>query len=65
MPAAHGSAMQRRRDKWGTLIGGEQNETMQRHVVEENTFKDREHNRWLAHREAALHATFPLSLIHI
>lgn len=63
MPAAHGSAMQRRRDKWGTLIGGEQNETMQRHVVEENTFKDREHNRWLAHREAALHATFPTEFV--
>ena len=49
------------RNKWGTLHGGEQNETMQSHV-QGDTMKDVEHQRWLAHKEAALHATFPTEL---
>ena len=28
-------------------------------MLSRRTPKDREHNRWLAHREVALHATFP------
>jgi len=56
-----GTAMQRRRDRWGTLLGGEQNETMQKYVTEK-TMADVEHKRWLAHKEAALAATFPTHL---
>ena len=54
-------ASQRRRDRWGTLVGGEQNETMQKYV-QEKTMADVEHQRWLAHKEAALAATFPTHL---
>ena len=58
MPSA---AMQRRRDRWGTLEGGKQNESMQKYV-QEKTMADVEHQRWLAHKEAALAANFPTHL---
>ena len=53
--------MARRRNRWGTLEGGEQNQSMQQYVLDE-TMADKEHKRWLAHKDAALHATFPTSL---
>ena len=53
--------MQRRRDRWGTLEGGKQNESMQKYV-QEKTMADVEHQRWLAHKEAALAANFPTHL---
>jgi len=51
-----------RRDHRGNLLGGRQNETMQAYQFEE-TLEQKEHKRWLAHKEAALHATFPTSLM--
>ena len=54
-------AIARRRNKWGTLEGGEQNESMQKYVDAE-TFEAKEHKRWIAHRDAALHVTFPTEL---
>ena len=48
--AAHGLAMARRRNKWGTLEGGQQNESIQRYVLEES-MKEKEHKRWLAHKQ--------------
>jgi hypothetical protein len=59
--SAHGAAMARRRNKWGTLNGGQQNDTMQQYVMND-TMADKEHKRWLAHKDAALHHTFPTSL---
>ena len=61
MTSAHGAAMARRRNRWGTLEGGEQNQSMQQYVLDK-TMADKEHKRWLAHKDAALHATFPTSL---
>jgi len=49
------------RDHRGNIIGGHQNDTMQAYVLEE-TLEAKEHKRWLAHRDASLHATFPTSL---
>lgn len=51
----------RTRDQRGNLLGGQQNQSMQQYVQSE-TLEAKEHKRWLAHKEAALHATFPTSL---
>ena len=50
-----------RRDHRGNLMGGEQNGTMQAHQMCE-TLEEKEHRRWLAHRDAVLSANFPTHL---
>ena len=50
-----------RRDHRGNLAGGATNQTMQQYQLEE-TLEAKEHKRWLAHKDAALEATFPTAL---
>ena len=49
------------RDARGNLLGGRQNQTIQRHQQCE-TLEEKEHRRWLAHRDAGIHASFPTSI---
>ena len=51
----------RARDHRGNRLGGQQNESMQRYQ-ECETLQEKEHKRWMAHRDASLHATFPTTL---
>ena len=51
----------RGRDHRGNYIGGEQNASMQKYQMCES-LEQKEHKRWLAHRDAGLAATFPTSL---
>ena len=51
----------RARSHRGNLYGGAMNMSMQRHQQCE-TLEEKEHKRWLAHKDAALAATFPKSL---
>ena len=60
-PSFASSPNKRRRDHRGNLLGGKQNETMQQYQMEQS-LEEKEHKRWLAHRDAALHATFPTHL---
>ena len=46
------------RDHRGNLPGGEMNMSMRTHV-QGDTLEDIEHKRYLAHKQAVDHATFP------
>jgi len=61
MPSPYNSGVKPRRDHRGNLVGGEQNMSMQKYQQCES-LEEKEHKRWLAHKDAALAATFPKSL---
>jgi len=61
VPSPYNSGHKARRDHRGNLMGGAMNMSMQRHQQCE-TLEEKEHKRWLAHRDAALAATFPTAL---
>ena len=60
-PSPYNNGLKPKRDHRGNLPGGKQNGELQKYQMCE-TLEEKEHKRWLAHKDAALAATFPKSL---